>query len=128
MGKEHHDRIEKMRMTESVKILRNRVECALCHDVIESLHRHDYRVCSCGEIFIDGGLDYLRRGAVHPVNLIDHSETQDECSFCRDALKSPRPRRSRVCSCGNIFIGDEDPTTCQLVRLVDLEEPEEHGK
>jgi hypothetical protein len=45
------------------KILRNRARCKLCNDIIESLHRHDYQTCSCGEIMVDGGRDYLRGGA-----------------------------------------------------------------
>lgn len=34
---------------------RNRAKCALCKDVIESFHEHDYTACSCGEISIVGG-------------------------------------------------------------------------
>ncbi|UXO93850.1 hypothetical protein Pan2_31 [Pseudanabaena phage Pan2] len=30
--------------------------------MIESVHRHDFRVCPCGNAFIDGGHDYLRYG------------------------------------------------------------------
>lgn len=44
------------------KIKRNAARCLKCGDVIESKHRHDFRACSCGAIFVDGGLDYLRRG------------------------------------------------------------------
>lgn len=45
------------------KIVRNAAQCKLCGDVIESTYRHDFVSCSCGEIFVDGGLDYLRAGA-----------------------------------------------------------------
>ena len=31
-------------------------------ELVCSLHRHDYRTCSCGKLFIDGGRDYLRCG------------------------------------------------------------------
>ena len=34
-------------------------ECFL--EVIESVHRHDFKVCSCGTVAVDGGNDYLRR-------------------------------------------------------------------
>ena len=57
------------------KILHNRAKCKLCNDIIESTHRHDFVSCSCGEIFVDGGKDYLRRGAKDFKNLIDMSET-----------------------------------------------------
>ena len=34
--------------------------CPKCLDRIYSRATHDYRQCSCGEIAIDGGFDYLR--------------------------------------------------------------------
>lgn len=39
-----------------------KIKCAKCGDVIESLFRHDMKWCSCGAIFIDGGDDYTRMG------------------------------------------------------------------
>lgn len=51
--------------------MRNAAQCRLCGDVIVSRHRHDWRACSCGEIFVDGGNDYLRRGARDMDNFID---------------------------------------------------------
>lgn len=44
------------------KLTRNAAKCLLCLDEIESKHRHDFVRCSCGSIFVDGGLDYQRRG------------------------------------------------------------------
>ena len=55
-------------------IIKNAAECRLCGDVIESTHRHDFVSCKCGEIFVDGGHDYLRRGATDTENVIDRSE------------------------------------------------------
>lgn len=55
-------------------ITRNRAQCALCEDIIESTYRWDFQQCSCGEIFVDGGLDYIRRGYRNVENLIDLSE------------------------------------------------------
>lgn len=40
-----------------------RVQCRKCEDIISSSHRHDFKYCKCGEIFVDGGDDYLRVGA-----------------------------------------------------------------
>jgi hypothetical protein len=40
-----------------------RVQCRKCGDVIQSKHRHDFVRCKCGEIFVDGGSEYLRYGA-----------------------------------------------------------------
>lgn len=51
--------------------MRNRAKCKLCKSIIESKHRHDYVTCSCGEISIDGGNDYLHcHIATDPANLI----------------------------------------------------------
>lgn len=44
------------------KVIRNAARCSKCKDIIESTHRHDFVQCTCATIFVDGGLDYLRRG------------------------------------------------------------------
>lgn len=44
------------------KILRNAARCKKCGDIIVSTYRHDFCECSCGAIFVDGGVDYCRRG------------------------------------------------------------------
>lgn len=36
------------------------VQCPKCGDKIFSMHRHDYKHCSCGKQMVDGGDDYLR--------------------------------------------------------------------
>ena len=43
------------------KILVNKIRCKKCGEVIESKTVHDYRMCSCGAVAVDGGCDYLRR-------------------------------------------------------------------
>jgi len=40
--------------------MRNRVQCLLCYDIIESKFRHDYVTCSCGNVSVDGGQDYCK--------------------------------------------------------------------
>lgn len=42
-------------------IVTNKVKCDLCGDVIESTHRHDFKWCSCKNVAVDGGKDYLKR-------------------------------------------------------------------
>jgi hypothetical protein len=42
-------------------IVSNQVHCRLCGDNPFSSHRHDFRGCKCGAVFVDGGNDYLRR-------------------------------------------------------------------
>jgi hypothetical protein len=34
----------------------------VCNDEIESTHRHDWVTCTCGNLFVDGGHEYRRRG------------------------------------------------------------------
>jgi hypothetical protein len=43
------------------KILRNRIQCKRCGDIIESWSVHDFVKCSCGACAVDGGREYLRR-------------------------------------------------------------------
>ena len=43
-------------------ILKNAARCRKCDTVIESKSVHDFKYCKCRAIFVDGGLDYLRRG------------------------------------------------------------------
>lgn len=43
-------------------IIKNSAKCLLCGDVLVSTYRHDFVSCSCGNLFIDGGLNYLRMG------------------------------------------------------------------
>ena len=43
-------------------IVRNRIKCLSCDEVIESFTVHDFKFCSCEKVFVDGGKDYIRRG------------------------------------------------------------------
>lgn len=43
-------------------IIRNSAKCLDCNDEIESEYRHDYVACECGNVFVDGGKDYIRHG------------------------------------------------------------------
>lgn len=42
-------------------ITQNEARCRKCGDVIVSMHRHDFKMCKCGAIGVDGGHDYIRR-------------------------------------------------------------------
>ncbi|MDO4553915.1 MAG: hypothetical protein Q4B70_02065 [Lachnospiraceae bacterium] len=60
------------------RIIKNRIKCNHCNDIIESTYRHDYVTCSCGRCSVDGGLDYLRRGFVDsPDDYTEMSEYED---------------------------------------------------
>lgn len=56
------------------KIISNKVRCLSCDDIIESTHRHDFVRCSCRNIAVDGGHDYLRRVG----NLDGYEELSEE--------------------------------------------------
>lgn len=54
------------------EIILNQIKCLKCYDIITSYHRHDFKMCVCGAVGVDGGLDYLRR--------IGRSEDYEELS------------------------------------------------
>lgn len=56
-------RYESAYLRKAPLIIRNAAMCLKCGDEIESTHTHDFKSCSCGNIFVDGGYDYIRRGA-----------------------------------------------------------------
>lgn len=43
------------------RILRNRIRCRKCGEIIESFTRNDIKFCKCGAVGVDGGRDYIRR-------------------------------------------------------------------
>ena len=55
------------------KIIRNRIKCKHCGDIIESTSVHDFKFCSCGKVAIDGGKCYLKRTG-NPKDLEELSE------------------------------------------------------
>ena len=63
---------------ENNKILVNAIKCKLCGDVIESKSVHDFVWCSCGNCFVDGGHDYLRRGWKKEGSWEELSEYEDD--------------------------------------------------
>ena len=44
------------------RLIRNAIKCNHCGEVIESKSVHDFKWCSCETVFVDGGLEYARRG------------------------------------------------------------------
>ena len=68
------DGIEQVKSTTPGALKLNRARCHRCNDVITSTHRHDFKKCKCGRIFVDGGLTYLRRGFEEPSDFEELSE------------------------------------------------------
>lgn len=44
-----------------IKIIKNRIKCKYCGDILESDNRYDFKFCSCSKVSIDGGHFYLKR-------------------------------------------------------------------
>ena len=59
------------------RLKRNRIKCLKCGDIIESKHVHDFKFCSCGNIFVDGGLEYSRIGGT----ALDDDSYENLCEF-----------------------------------------------
>ena len=60
-----------------MKLKSNKAKCLVCNTIAESTHRHDVRFCECGNMFVDGGLDYLRRGGQDLSKIEDLSEYEE---------------------------------------------------
>ncbi len=60
-----------------MKIIRNKIRCKKCGDIIESVLVHDYETCSCGACSVDGGHYYLKRSAASPDDYEELSEISD---------------------------------------------------
>lgn len=43
-------------------IIQNSAICFNCKVEIFSKFRHDFQICPCGGVFVDGGFDYIRHG------------------------------------------------------------------
>lgn len=61
-----------------IKILRNRAKCLICGDEIESRTVHEYKTCSCGNLSVDGGLEYTKRGVKDLDKWEDLSEYEEQ--------------------------------------------------
>ena len=56
----------------------NKAKCLICNDVIESKTVHDFKTCKCGNLHVDGGLHYLKRGAKDFNKYEELSEYEEE--------------------------------------------------
>ena len=44
-----------------LNIKNNKAQCLICGDIVESRRVHDFVMCSCGNLSVDGGREYTRR-------------------------------------------------------------------
>jgi len=61
----------------SPRIVRNSARCLICGDHLESRDTYDRRACSCGNLSVDGGRDYLRRLERDPARVEETSVTEE---------------------------------------------------
>ena len=47
------------------------IQCKKCLDIIESIHRHDFKSCSCESVGIDGGISDRNHILGDPSNIED---------------------------------------------------------
>ena len=84
----------------NMKILVNKAQCLICGEVLESLHTHDYKTCSCGNLSVDGGLDYCKRGVKDLSKWMDLSEcgekTIDDKALEIIKKKKPIPQAKKL--------------------------------
>lgn len=46
------------------ELISNKAKCLKCGEIIESKTVHNFVQCKCGNLFVDGGLEYTRRGVM----------------------------------------------------------------
>lgn len=57
-----------------VEIVKNSAMCKDCKDILTSRYRHDFQMCSCGNLAVDGGHDYIKRSVKDSDRIIDLSK------------------------------------------------------
>lgn len=78
------------------QIIQNEIKCNSCDDIIWSAHRHDYKKCKCGKVFVDGGMAYIRRTLLtDEEEFTDRAMSMEEDSLkkCVDAVQWARDNR-----------------------------------
>ena len=77
-----------MRTINDKQIIQNEAQCMKCGDIIVSKHVHDFVQCRCNAIFVDGGMEYLRRGGEEE-DFVDRSLIMDKDALteCVDAVR-----------------------------------------
>ena len=75
-----------MIITNCTRVKVNAAKCLICGDLVVSKDRHDLNICSCGNISVDGGFDYLRRAYK------DIEKFQELGEFHEDTKKSKTVR------------------------------------
>jgi len=77
------------------RILSNQVLCLKCGDTPYSAHTRDFKYCQCGNVAVDGGMDYLRRvgGESGYVDLSIEMD-RDKVAYLKIAISNALERKS----------------------------------
>ena len=83
---------------ETVTVLtRNAIKCLQCNTVLESKHKHDYQACCCSNrAFVDGGLSYIRLGAMDLDLIEDLCEYKEYTKLEYESLQQKHKERQRI--------------------------------
>lgn len=60
------------------RLVLNSAQCNLCGDIVTSETRHDNQWCSCRNLGVDGGLEYVRRSYLSPSTFTELSVYEEE--------------------------------------------------
>ena len=76
-------------MNKAKKEIRNMAKCLLCGEIIESKYTHDFVTCKCGNLSVDGGLDYFKRSLLHGTDSykelgLSKTKENEESDYCND--------------------------------------------
>ena len=77
------------------QIITNKIKCKKCGDVIESEYTHDFKMCKCGAVGVDGGHAYLRRQG-NPDDWEELSETMEEPDLTLEEFQAKLKRQQSV--------------------------------
>ena len=61
----------------------NSAKCLLCNQVLVSTHVHDFNGCECGNLCVDGGLEYVRRA------FKDYTQVEELSQYYEDGETVP---------------------------------------
>lgn len=85
-------------MKEVIQVLTcNAIKCLQCNTVLESRHEHDYQACCCSNrAFVDGGLSYIRLGAMDLDLIEDLCEYKEYTKLEYESLQQKYEERRRI--------------------------------
>ena len=85
-------------MKETIQVLtRNAIKCLQCNTVLESKHKHDYQACCCSNrAFVDGGLSYIRLGAMDLDLIEELCEYKEYTKLEYESLQQKHKERQRI--------------------------------